>query len=148
MVIEDTIKHLGFLDNLKSSMGQEMNEMMSEEISRVMGEQRALERQYASLIQRRGELKGLSKKNELEQTKQEIITVSKQLKDSTRALCRVLKDNPDVSGNLVKIKNDKGELTRVLTDLLEELKELTYSNFKNYVVSELDAQGELDRLRD
>ena len=129
-------------------MGQEMNEMMSEEISRVMGEQRALERQYASLIQRRGELKGLSKKNELEQTKQEIITVSKQLKDSTRALCRVLKDNPDVSGNLVKIKNDKGELTRVLTDLLEELKELTYSNFKNYVVSELDAQGELDRLRD
>ena len=74
--------------------------------------------------------------------------MSKQLKDSTRALCRVLKDNPDVSGNLVKIKNDKGELTRVLTDLLEELKELTYSNFKNYVVSELDAQGELDRLRD
>lgn len=121
---------------------------MSEEISRVMGEQRALERQYASLIQRRGELKGLSKKNELEHTKQEIITVSKQLKDSTRALCRVLKDNPDVSGNLVKIKNDKGELTRVLTDLLEELKELTYSNYKNYVVSELDAQGELDRLRD
>jgi hypothetical protein len=47
-------------------MGQEMNEMMSEEISRVMGEQRALERQYASLIQKRGELRGLSKKAELE----------------------------------------------------------------------------------
>jgi hypothetical protein len=55
-------KKLVFLDSLKSNMGQEMNDMMSEEISRVMSEQRALERKYAQLIQRRGELKGLSNK--------------------------------------------------------------------------------------
>lgn len=38
VIIEDVIKHLDFLDTLKTGMGQEMNEMMSEEISRVMGE--------------------------------------------------------------------------------------------------------------
>jgi len=77
--------------------------MMSEEISRVMTEQRQLEDQYAILIQRRSELKGLSNKKELEETKVEIEEVAKKLKESTRTLCRVLKDNPDVEGNQKKI---------------------------------------------
>jgi hypothetical protein len=50
-----------------------MNDMMSEEISRVMSEQRALERKYAQLIQKRGELKGLSNKQTLAETKVEIL---------------------------------------------------------------------------
>jgi hypothetical protein len=33
--------------NLKNSMGEEMAEMMSEEITKVMNEQQALEQQYA-----------------------------------------------------------------------------------------------------
>ena len=112
--------------------------MMSEEISRVMGEQRALERQYASLIQKRGELRGLSKKEELENTKNEILKVSKQLKESTRALCRVLKDNPDVQGNLIKIRRDKNDLASCLNGLLEELRDLSFQNFKQIIDSELD----------
>ena len=107
-------------------MGQEMSEMMSEEISRVMGEQRALERKYATLIQHRGELRGLSNKHRLEDTKVEIQKVAKALKDSTRTLCRVLKDNPDVAGNLAKIKRDKHDLCGRIEELLLELKELSY----------------------
>lgn len=44
IVLEETIEKLDFLDTLKSNMGQEMSEMMSEEISRVMTEQRSLEK--------------------------------------------------------------------------------------------------------
>lgn len=48
------IEKLEYLKNLKNSMGEEMAEMMSEEITKVMNEQQDLERQYAQLITQRG----------------------------------------------------------------------------------------------
>ena len=66
------IEKLGYLDNLKNNMGEEMAEMMSEEISKVMDEQRNLEEEYASLVQARGQLKGISNKHKLQETKQNI----------------------------------------------------------------------------
>jgi ribosome-binding protein aMBF1 (putative translation factor) len=53
-------------------MGDEMNEQMSEEITKAMDEQRALEQSYANLVKRRGELKGLSHKKDLADTKDQI----------------------------------------------------------------------------
>jgi hypothetical protein len=54
-------------------MGEEMTEQMSEEITKAMDEQRALEQRYAMLVKRRGELKGLSHKQELAETKDQIM---------------------------------------------------------------------------
>lgn len=65
-------KKLSFLDMLKQNMGEEMTEQMSEEITKAMDEQRSLEQQYAMLVKRRGELKGLSHKQELQETKLQI----------------------------------------------------------------------------
>ena len=53
-------------------MGDEMNEQMSEEITKAMEEQRSLEQRYAMLVKRRGDLKGLSHKQELAETKDQI----------------------------------------------------------------------------
>ena len=47
---------------LKQNMGEDMTEQMSEEITKAMDEQRALEQRYAMLVTRRGQLKGLSHK--------------------------------------------------------------------------------------
>lgn len=110
VVMEETISKLMFLDTLKSNMGQEMSEMMSEEISRVMTEQRNLEKKYARLGQQRAQLKGLSNKDKLKETLEEIKETAKELKESTRALCRVLKDNPDIAGNQAKIRDDRVDL--------------------------------------
>ena len=54
-------------------MGEEMTEQMSEEITKAMDEQRALEQKYASLVTRRGTLRGLSDKAELAETKTQIL---------------------------------------------------------------------------
>lgn len=59
------ISKLSYLDNLKNNMGEEMAEMQSEEISKVMDEQRSLEEEYASLVEARGQLKGISNKHKL-----------------------------------------------------------------------------------
>jgi len=69
IVLEEFIKKLSFLDFLKQNMGEEMTEQMSEEITKAMDEQRSLEQKYASLVTRRGQLKGLSDKKELAETK-------------------------------------------------------------------------------
>lgn len=122
-----------------------MSEMMSEEISRVMTEQRELEQEYARLIQLRGELKGLSNKGELRETKQQIQEVSRKLKESTRTLCRVLKDNPDVEGNQKKIQTDREQLTKCLVETLGE--DINVSAFQDFLAREKEQQGELEKLR-
>lgn len=71
-------------------MGEEMTEQMSEEITKAMDEQRSLEHKYASLVTRRGQLKGLSDKKELAETKAQISQVSKDLRKSTVKLMRQL----------------------------------------------------------
>ena len=73
------IDKLSFLEVLKNNIGEEMAEMMSEEITKVMDEQRELEMEYARLVQQREQLKGISNKQKLSETKDEImvsITVS------------------------------------------------------------------------
>lgn len=63
---------LDYLDKLKNNMGEEMAEMMSEEITKVMDEQRNMEQRYAQLITQRGQLKGISNKHKLRETKEQI----------------------------------------------------------------------------
>jgi len=81
---------LDYLDKLKNNMGEEMAEMMSEEITKVMDEQRDMEQNYARLITERSNLQGISNKHKRFENMQQINTVAKNLKDSTRKLCRQL----------------------------------------------------------
>ena len=50
-----------------------MAEMMSEEITKVMDEQRNLEVEYARLVQQRDQLKGINNKQKLLETKEQIM---------------------------------------------------------------------------
>ena len=47
------IEKLNYLEMLKNNMGEEMAEMMSDEISKVMDEQRNIEEEYARLVDQR-----------------------------------------------------------------------------------------------
>lgn len=128
-------------------MGSEMSEMMSEEISRVMSEQRNLEKKYARLGQQRSQLKGLKNKEKLVEVIEEIKETARELKESTRALCRVLKDNPDINGNQAKIRDDRSDLTKILDDLLVQMKNLSYGKFKEEVIQGLENIQKLGKLR-
>ena len=80
------MEKLSYLDALKSNMGDEMAEMMSQEITRVMEQQRHLEKEYARLVTLRSELKGLSNKHKLQDIRQEILVSSNLPQDCTFAL--------------------------------------------------------------
>jgi hypothetical protein len=100
------------------------------------------------LVTRRGQLKSLSQKQELHETKEAILNVSKELRDQTKKLMRQLKDNPDVGGNQKLIKGYKGELVLMMGELMGEMAEnQQYSDFKNAIDSGIEKQGEFEKLK-
>jgi len=44
--------------------------------------------EYARLVQQRDQLKGITNKHRLEETKDEIMNIASELKNSTKKLCR------------------------------------------------------------
>ena len=73
--------------------------------------------------------------------------MAKDLKESTRTLCRQLQENPDLDANKRKIQHNKYEVAVFMEELIQESRDLSYTNFKTKIKLGLDAQGEFDRLR-
>ena len=80
----------------------ELSKFIGDEISRTMAEQRALEKQYEDLIEQRAAMKGKLNKVKYKEVQEEIQDVSRSLKESTNNLVRSLKENPNVSGNVMR----------------------------------------------
>lgn len=102
---------------------------------------------YAALSQRRTQLKGIKNKAELQKILEEIKETAKDLKDSTRTLCQVLKDNPDINGNQAKIRNDRIDLKLILARLVDEIKDLSFAKFKLTVKEGQDASDRYEKLK-
>jgi hypothetical protein len=107
----------------------ELTAFVGGEISRIITEQRELEGRYEMLITERGALKGLANKTKYKSVQTEIQDVSHALRESTKSLCRNLKDNPNIAGNLVKIMRERNEVIDVLQSTINELQQTgTYSS--------------------
>lgn len=58
------------------------------------------------------------------QIQAEIQEVSLALRESTKNLCRNLKDNPNISGNLLKIQRERTELIDLLNTSCRQIAEV------------------------
>jgi hypothetical protein len=79
----------------------ELSKFIGEEISRTMREQTELEKRYERLIEQRSSMKGMVNKSKYKAVQEEIQEVSRALRESTNNLVRSLKENPNVSGNMM-----------------------------------------------
>merc|ERR1719230_530092 len=125
-VLSDTLEKLSFLGSITPDVLQhrdELSQFVGDEISRIIQEQRQLETKYEELIAQRGTLKGLANKSKYKENQNEIQDVSRALRESTKNLCRNLKDNPNIGGNLLKIQNERSKLQDLLTAAVDGLKE-------------------------
>ncbi|CAM9527653.1 unnamed protein product [Discosporangium mesarthrocarpum] len=113
----------------------ELSKFVGDEISRIiqaretiflssLREQRQLEGRYEELIAQRSALKGLANKSRYKEVQTEIQDVSRALRESTKNLCRNLKDNPNISGNLLKIQRERAELIDLLNQTSREMAEV------------------------
>ena len=148
-VLEETIEKLTFLGSITPDVLQhrdELSKFVGDEISRIIHEQRQLEARYESLIAQRGALKGLANKSKYKEVQCEIQDVSRALRESTKNLCRNLKDNPNISGNLLKIQRERQELIDILQRTLRELAES--GTFNTLVAKVQEDKATQDRLHD
>ncbi|CAM9788654.1 unnamed protein product [Ectocarpus sp. 6 AP-2014] len=125
-VLEEAAEKLGFLGSIMPDVLQhrdELSKFVGDEISRIIQEQRQLEARYEKLIAQRSTLKGLANKSRYKEIQAEIQEVSLALRESTKNLCRNLKDNPNISGNLLKIQRERTELIDLLTDSCRQIGE-------------------------
>lgn len=101
----------------------ELSRFIGEEISRTMAEQREMEREYERLIEQRAELKGMVNKNRYKDVQERVHEISRGLRESTSKLVASLKENPNVSGNMIKVDRDRREALDLFLRLNLELRE-------------------------
>lgn len=122
---------------------------MSDEITKVMDEQRGIEIEYARLVEQREQLKGITNKRQLEETKQEIVRIAAELKDSTRKLCRQLEKKPAVEQNQNQVRKHKHELIRTTAMVFDEMEnDLTFSQFSRLIQEQIDEQDKYRQLKE
>jgi len=100
------------------------------------------------LIEERGAMKGMINKSKYKEVQEEIQDVSRALRESTNNLVKNLKENPNVSGNLIKVQRDRIELRDLIQRCAQELRDHgTYLAVKNRVDEETYTQSRLHQLR-
>uniref|UniRef100_A0A7S0MXQ0 Dynein regulatory complex protein 9 n=1 Tax=Pyramimonas obovata TaxID=1411642 RepID=A0A7S0MXQ0_9CHLO len=114
----------------------ELSRSVGDEISRVIHEQRQLEQRFEVLISQRGILKAMPNKTKYKENQKELHEVANQLRQSTKLLCRNLKENPNVAGNMLKIQTERMQLQTLLSTCVVELEDCSYETLVNKVEEE------------
>lgn len=135
-LLDVALKKLEFLSSISTGTGSELTEFMGDEISRIIQEQRELEKRYEELIAKRSTLTGLANKAQMKEVQQEIQEVGRNLKESNKSLCRNLKENPNVSENLIKMQRERQLVQTWLDDLHKELTEYSFGQLMAKVEEE------------
>jgi IQ domain-containing protein G len=150
-IIEDTTEKLDFLDSITPDVLQhrdELSKFIGDEISKTMAEQKVLEKRYEALIEERASMKGMVNKQKYKEVQDEIQDVSRALKESTNNLVRNLKENPNVSGNMIKVQRDRVELRDLLLRCSQELRDRgTYHTVTFKVDEENNARIRFQQLK-
>lgn len=150
-ILEETTEKLKFLDSITPDVLQhrdELSKFIGDEIARTMQEQKSLEKRYEELIEIRAAMKGMVNKTRYKEVQEEIQDVSRALKESTNNLVRNLKENPNVSGNLIKVQRDRTDLFDLLLRSMQELRDRgTYHTVISKVDEENNARLRFQQLR-
>lgn len=150
VLLDEALKKLLFLTSISSSAsvhGDELTQFMGDEISRIIQTQRDLEKKYEDLIGQRGQLKGLCNKQKYTDTQKEIQLVAHSLKESNRSLCRNLKENPNVPGNLLKMQAERAQVQLWLETTKTDLIELSFADLVSKVDEERRKQERLSEVK-
>eukprot|EP00455_Lapot_gusevi_P054068 TRINITY_DN8577_c0_g1_i1.p1 TRINITY_DN8577_c0_g1~~TRINITY_DN8577_c0_g1_i1.p1 ORF type:complete len:416 (+),score=63.22 TRINITY_DN8577_c0_g1_i1:66-1313(+) len=130
VLIEETIEKLDLLSLIVLDKQNEANnvyqnksdKVASDHIQLLVQQQRELESRYRTLVEQRSHLKSLSNRAKYINNQQELKQVAAALRDSTRALCHVLKDTSQgLAGNYGKVAADREELKQLLQLTQHEL---------------------------
>lgn len=117
----DKLALVGLITVDPKVQAQELTQSVGEEITRMIAEQKELEKRFEELIAAQHVLRTLSNKSKLRENQAELQRVAEALRQSTKQLCRNLKDNPNVAENMAKVAAERQALQLLLSVTLSEL---------------------------
>lgn len=148
----------------------ELSALAGDEVTRIITEQRVLERRYEELITARSQLKGgpgfasrsrapppssppvppppagLSNKTRYKEIQTEIQHLNHALRESTKTLCRSLKENPDVGENLLKISLERERLLELFSKVGDELESGRFDSLVAHVQMEKESRMRMEEI--
>lgn len=102
-ILEEADRKLTLLNKINQK-DDNSSELAGFEINKLLREQAKLENQYKKLVSTRGNLKGLNNKKRLNQVQEKINDVARSLKENTKKLCRLFKENKNINRDIEKVK--------------------------------------------
>jgi len=146
-LLTETVDRLRFLQCINKE-DDTSSELAGYEINKLLNEQMKLEERYAELLKIRGTLKGISNKRKLEEIQKEVEEVAVALKESTKKLGRLFRENPDLKKEAEKVANERIQLVIKLGKVIEPLQIAapTFLAAQGDLISELDDQDSLRQL--
>lgn len=149
-VLEDTVDQLAVLGKIMPHTFEgrtDANEMVGDEIGKIIDNQKQLENKYEGLMSKRAELRAGGRKGDasrLKATDEEIGSVVGGIRHATQTFTKSLKQSPPTPDNLAKMQTDRQFLQDVLSEAMEELNlEKTFMSLVHSVTSERDKKAEL-----
>lgn len=116
VLLDESVKSLKFLDLIKVQ-DDISSELAGFEISKLLKEQQTNQLKYAELVKRRTTLVGIVHKQQLEEVEAEIASLTATLKESTKKLCKIFKENPDLEKDSMKAARQRRSLIAKLEEL-------------------------------
>ena len=101
-ILEEADRKLTLLNKINQK-DDNSSELAGFEINKLLREQAKLENQYKKLVSTRGNLKGLNNKKRLNQVQEQINDVARSLKENTKKLCRLFKENKNINRDIEKV---------------------------------------------
>ncbi|EAR99234.1 hypothetical protein TTHERM_00625950 (macronuclear) [Tetrahymena thermophila SB210] len=145
IILRDATERLTFLDTI-NRQDDLSSELAGYEISKLLKKQKNLENQYADLVQLRTSLTGIQNKKNLIETQTKIVDVAQNLKESTKKLCRLFKENPDLESDALKVKKDRIQFMAVIEQLIQMVQNNSLTKFQSMTTLELEDQDRLRKL--
>lgn len=123
-VIKSTLDKLALVGSITvdpKTQAEELTQSVGEEIARMISQQKVLEQRFEELVSAQHILRTLPNKSKLKENQTELQEVAENLRQSTKNLCRNLKDNPNVAENMSKVSAERQALQVLLSNALTEL---------------------------
>ena len=146
-LIEEAEEKLKLLKNINQEEDNS-SELAGFEINKLLREQTILEKQYKSLVSKRGSLKEINHKKSLQKVQLEIEDVARSLKESTKKLCRLFKENKNIKQDIEKAQNERVEALNTLNKFKICLEEKREEEIQENIIGDLKGHNLLAELQE
>lgn len=141
-LVEEAIEKIQFLAKINEKEDNS-SELAGFEINKLLKEQIRLENEYALLIKKRSRLKGIANRDEHKIAEEQIKQVSQKLKESTKKLCRLFKENTNLDDDSRKVREERNRLLITLGDFMEAFSQNKVDGYIQDITLQLESQNML-----